>query len=315
MYVIVRSRNLAHIVAVNRQVMKTHGMILLLVASFIESSLLAQIPNNGFEEWLDYGTHLSPLGWWTTNDSTISGDYYPITRSEDHFPEAIGSYSLRIANNIDLLPDWAAYGVAWTGDVTGSDNPAFRVTGHPNSLWGYFKFYPENGDTFEIHARLYSDGVDISGGSFKYSGTTVDWTPFQVVFSEYEKVDSGRIFMSSCYDKDEPNPHGNSVLYIDNLSFDNVLTNISILPDYMDNLLIYPVPANDVLYVKNQMDDWYSANVSIYYSNGQLATRRLITLGVGPQNIDISMLPDGLYMVSVVIDNIIFEEQRVVIAR
>ena len=197
------------------------GMVIFILSC---SNSFGQIPNSGFENWTYTGSYWEPDGWWTANDSISSGNFYPVTRSGDHFPATVGNYSMRLENNLSLLPAWGGYGITWTGDFSGSNNPVFPITGHPASLWGYFKFMPQNNDTMEIHIRLYQNGVDISGGYFKNAGPVTAWTPFNLPFSAYSGADSARIMILACYDNDAPIPHGNSVLYIDNLSFDSLIT-------------------------------------------------------------------------------------------
>ena len=255
-----------------------------------------QIPNSGFEEWINAGTHLNPAGWWTTNELVTSGSYYPVSVSSDHYPPGIGTFSMRLENNPALLPDWAAFGIAWTGNINGSDRPVFPVQGHPTSLWGYYKFLPENGDTMEIHARLYFHGIDISGGSFKTAKTTDMWTAFSLELSEYTVADSARIFLSACYDNDEPSPHGNSILYIDNLSFDSlVTTRTDDLSDRKD-VIVYPNPASDYLVVEMPVSrDLPVLNVELINSSGMLSLAKDKADNTGQLKLDLSSLSSGVY--------------------
>jgi hypothetical protein len=257
---------------------------------------ICQIPNNSFELWEQSGDHLNPVGWWCSNDSVIDGNNHPIERSTEHFPPNSGSYSIRISNNMALLPSWGAFGIIWTGGLQGNDNPAFEVEGHPNKLYGYYKFLPENNDTFEIHIRLYNNGNDIGGGQFKTAEMTNAWLPFTVDISEYEVADSARIMLLACYNNDAPDPTGNSVLFIDNLSFD------SLIVDGMEHIsnqhtsVAFPNPAYDFLTLtsKNNCSDYMYTIVSV--DGKEWATDKTMRFN---EQIDIRHLPNGAYFLNI----------------
>lgn len=63
----------------------------------------AQIPNNGFEIWRNVGNCAEPTSWYSFYSIfDSSGSYCPITRSTDHYPFDVGSYSVRIANDTSI---------------------------------------------------------------------------------------------------------------------------------------------------------------------------------------------------------------------
>jgi len=294
--------------------MKTYRFSPIVFLILLAGMATGQIPNSGFENWIDKGTHLNPAGWWTTNDSVISGDYYPVTPSVDHFPPEIGTYSMRMENHPALLPEWAAFGIAWTGDFNGNDHPVFPVTGHPTSLWGYYKFFPQNGDTMEIHIRIYDHGVEVCWGSFKTAEPAEAWTPFSMTFSEYLYGDSARIFISTCYDNDEPIPKGNSIMYLDNLSFDSLITTyVAEVPD-SDEMVLYPNPASDYLIISlppgsnSQMLD-----VEVIQSAG-IPVQALHDVNYsGQMQLDISQFPAGIYYLRIIHDGHMMQNKVVVL--
>lgn len=55
-------------------------MLAILLFAMASSNGFGQIPNRGFESWMDAGTHLNPEGWRTTNDSVTSGNFFPVIR-------------------------------------------------------------------------------------------------------------------------------------------------------------------------------------------------------------------------------------------
>jgi len=213
----------------------------------------AQIPNNGFENWANIGNGLGPTFWYTPNSLDTTGDYFSVTRSADHFPQNIGSYSIRLENQPLLLPGFKAYGLALTTRLDGSDRPLFAITGHPTSLCGYFKFLPQNGDTMDIHFSFYKNGTEITSGKFINTDTFADWTSFNIPVENifYAEVDSARITVSSFY-SDNLTVHGNSVLYVDNLSFDTPISALNDPATLNNRSFIQPNPASDYIFVKTE---------------------------------------------------------------
>lgn len=291
--------------------------LLLAISLFVMVSGICrtQIPNSGFENWSDSGNHLDPEGWWTTNYVVTSGTYFPVTRSIDHFPPDVGEYSLRMENNPGLLPDWSALGIAWTGDFEGNEKPVFPITGHPTSIWGYFKFFPENNDTFEIHIRLHKDGEDIGGGSFKTGNRVAEWTPFEIRIADYMEADSARILFSSCYDNDEPAPKGNSVLLIDNLSFDQLITGSFDRKQTQKRVSLYPNPARETLTVILAPLSGQMIELGIYDSYGQQHMTRKTANSSESIVFDVSGLQPGVYFVQSRLDGRIIDVSRVVISQ
>lgn len=220
----------------------------------MHSVALAQIPNNGFENWTNAGTCLVPDGWACINDwMGNTQNCYSISRSTDHYPAGIGNYSIRIENRLAVLPDAGAFGLVWTGDSSGfgTNEPVFAVSGHPTSLCGYYKFIPENGDTMDLHYTLYKNGVSVTSGKMLLTAAALNWTPFTIPVSNpgYTSADSGRIMLSSFF-SDNPIIHGNSILYVDNLSFDNLISTSVHALQAERSVMIYPNPAAETCQIQ-----------------------------------------------------------------
>jgi hypothetical protein len=197
--------------------------------------LQAQIPNAGFENWQPNQACLKPLVWNTVySEIDSSGTYCPVQRSDDHYPTDLGQYSVRIANDTAVWHSgtepayWLGWGILFSAHT--NDKPLFPVQGRPKSFCGYYRFLPENGDTLNFRAFLYSNGTEITKAHFRTDQPAPEWTPFQVFFNDtnYVSVDSGRITLSSANEPKDGSlgPLGNSVVWVDNISFDKLLTDI-----------------------------------------------------------------------------------------
>lgn len=271
----------------------TFLLVILIVCSL---NLNAQIPNNGFEDWSVYRGGMTPDGWWCSNNGMDPGNtYFPVTRSIDHYPYTEGEYSMRIESN-PALTEWAAYGIAWPGGYTGSDFPTFPVTGHPKRLCGYYKFFPQNGDRLNIQWFLYKDGQIVPGGyGIFLSGEVMEnWTPFEIAVYDtlYAEADSARISVSSFY-----NPlQGNTVLYIDNLSFDELLTaNQNVVAG--QRVKLYPNPADDRITLDYGEINHPDLTISIFNTMGMLVKEESNVRN--RQVISVSDLKAGVYVVNI----------------
>lgn len=81
-----------------------------------------------------------------------------------------------------------------------------------------------------------------------------EWTSFCFPISEYTDGDSAIITMTSFFNdttREEPaGPFGNSVLFVDNISFDSLVsTSVNQIVNPVD-LKIYPNPGKDVVHIE-----------------------------------------------------------------
>lgn len=269
------------------------------IYAFLLASILmgnAQIPNNGFENWIPYGNGMLPEGWWSANDSvSYTADYFPISRSTDHYPADVGSYSIRIANNPSLLPAWGAMGIVWTGGWSGNDYPAFPINGHPTALCGYYKFLPQN-DSMRIFICLYQNGVEVTQSELLDPGIVAEWTPFSIPIPGYATADSARIMLTT-FDADDFLIHGNSVLYVDNLSFDTLITSVTSGNNPKSLLNLFPDPAFDFVTFKIDGIIPQGLILNIYNDIGELVKTEAVKQN--HQQINIGNLGNGVYLVEI----------------
>ena len=291
-------------------------ILLLMVICALTITMKAQvanIPNNGFENWVTIGNCLEPASWMSSNLWDSLGTFFPITRSTDHYPASAGNYSIRIESNASLLPHSTAYGVAWSGDSYDPGKPSFPVTGHPANFCGFYKFLPQNHDTVYINIVLFKNGVPVSYARVSDTITVSDWTSFTLPFPSYTSVDSAKITLASYFgDNGNYFPHGNSVLYVDNLSFDNLINSIGEVSSANSLVELYPNPASEfvTLKIKNKNSDAVALN--IYKVTGELVRSEMLMQN--QQKINIGELNNGIYMVRIQSKSF-SENQKLVIQR
>jgi hypothetical protein len=151
----------------------------------------------------------------------------------------------------------------------------------------------------EISVHLYLNGNDVSWGNiFSTSSTVSSWTSFNIPFNSYATADSGTIMLQAYY-KNAGNavPHGNSVLYIDNLNFDNLISSVS--EQISKNIVfsLFPNPASDIVTLNIENKNFKDLTLKIYNMMGELVRSELLRQNL--QKINLGGLNNGIYTVEI----------------
>lgn len=280
----------------------------LLIALTINAS--AQITNSGFEDWTTTGNYEEPDGWATMNPYS-PGTFYSCTKSTDHYPANVGSYSIRLENNTSLTQFTGGWGMAITDIMAYPFEPAFPVTGHPTSLTGYYKFESLNSDSMWIKVILFNDGAIVMDEQINEIGSS-SWASFNLPFDIYVDADSATILVCAFLPTGQTDgPNGNSVLYVDNLNFDVLISDVA---EHDNNrlLTIFPNPASDIITLNIDTKNNSALTMDIYTITGELV--RAETLKQNQQQVTISDLSNGIYLVSIK-SNELTETKKLVIQK
>jgi hypothetical protein len=283
----------------------------MLLIELTSNSLNAQIPNNGFENWTIVGNYMEPQGYLTTNPFARTS-FYPVTRSTDHYPPSIGNYSIRIESKPSLLPaDTSGVGIVIQNNTkfVNGPGPKFPISGHPTSITGYYKYLPQYPDSsMIILLQLYLNGTFVSKAKLRGTAAS-DWTSFNIPFLDYLTADSGSIMLCS-YNSDAAGmgfPKGNSVLFVDNLNFDKLITSVSEEPSVNRLFNFYPNPAGDFITVTladiNPMLQHGVENdnpeINIYNTLCEKVLSESIHPMTSSHRMNIKSLPKGIYFIKV----------------
>ncbi len=273
----------------NLIIMKSKFILTSMVLLFAATYVFSQISNNGFELWNNMGTYMDPQSYKTTN-SFMTGTFYPVTRSTDHYPSNVGSYSIRLENKTTVQ---AAVGLAMqTSNLQNGPEPSFQLTGHPTSFTGYYKYLPLGNDTMFIQLTLYQGGTAVAWALLTGTASVSNWTSFNVPISSYTTADSASILLASFYANGSNQPHGNSVLYVDNLNFDNLITSINEADDNgIYKTVFYPNPATNHICLNSNPE---IKTFELYDINGKLVKNILISTDY--TSIAINDLMNGIYL-------------------
>jgi hypothetical protein len=227
-------------------------------------SLNAQvIPNYNFETWTN-GPNSSPDGW-VDHGSNHAG-FYPATQTTDKY---LGTYAVRIENKITATD--TTYGTCATIRPNGSEGfgPAFPISVRYNTLKGFYKYIPINGDSVQIIVYLTKTGFSGPWGNLLAwgqgnLGAAATYTPFSVGYLDslatfiyndnFLIPDSGYISLAAYKSLGGTlynlKPLGNSVLFVDVLNFDSFITGIKANRDITTNFALFPNANNGIFDVK-----------------------------------------------------------------
>lgn len=254
------------------------------------------IPNGNFDNWSTVSYDL-PQGWVAQNDFSAQ----PVQKTTDKYA---GNYAIKLQNiftGTDRRP-----GLAETaGPHSGQYNmfgpmPAFPVSTKPDTLFCFAKFAPQNGDSATIMVQLFHQGQPV-GFSQLFMGPFTNYRLMKLpinYFGSSTNPDSAVIQLAAFQlTNNNTQPHGASALYVDNISFDKVMSSI---PQQEKPLTfyMYPNPANDKLNL--QFEDWQNVKaINITEMSGKLVLHQ----DMYTKQIDVQSFERGIYFISIVTTN------------
>jgi len=197
---------------------------------FTGPSVTQVIPNGTFDNWNNQ-TIDNPLSWVTFgNGVTQSSDAYSGT-------SALGLQSIQRGNFVEISG-------ASSGQQFGMGG--FPFTMMTDSLVGYYKYLTAGADTAAAYVSTSLNGSPVGGGLMAFYPTSV-YTPFSIPVNSNTNPDTMRIdFFSSAADS----ALDGSILLIDNLDFQSIITGINTKENKNSNLFsANPNPVSDKLHI------------------------------------------------------------------
>jgi len=203
------------------RVFSLHSIImraLLLPLALLPLLAAAQIPNGGFENWVDQGGYLDPVGWLTYNDVVTQGGW-PATTVEQGTPGATGNYHCVITTvQVPLgttIQGWISAGVDGT-------NPGFPFTARPAMLTGQWQYGIEPNDTAQVQVLLFNGASQelIALGGIKATGNLPDWQTLQVPLTYFSSGTPDTAFIQIVSSINFSAPIAGSFVKVDDLAFE-----------------------------------------------------------------------------------------------
>lgn len=224
------------------------------------------IPNFDFENWYPYD-HITLNNWCYSrkNDIIQGADLnLPVLISTDAYS---GNYAALVRNVIQ--PSDTIEGRLNSGSC---DNINFSINYKPNSLTGFYKFYPQNGDSLYITIQLFFGTQWIGIGEFKTGDMASEYTPFSAYIKGNNPLipDSANITVQIYKDK----PLGNSYAIIDDFNFDGFWAGVTDEPIVQAtqediDFIIYPNPFNNSTTINFSLEQPEEIQICLYDISGK----------------------------------------------
>lgn len=251
------------------------------------ASASAQVPNGGFESWVDQGTYLDPAGWLTYNDVFIDTGH--VITVERGFPGAVGAFHAVITTR--AMP----VGTALQGWLSLN---GFPLADRPAQLVGQWQYGIQPADTGVVSVLLskWNSGTGarelMAHGELKVTGTLSGWHPLSVPITYFsaEVPDSAYIQFEASFDFADPVP--GSFIKVDDLAFTGVVGVAE--AGAKGDLRLYPSPATGPVHITA---DRRIMEVQVLDLTGRVVLAEVVQAEM--LDLDLSALHAGQYLVHV----------------
>ncbi|MBL7963755.1 MAG: T9SS type A sorting domain-containing protein [Flavobacteriales bacterium] len=222
-----------------------HKLQTALALTCMLSTVAAQIPNGGFENWVNVGGTLEPVGWLTYNDvPTVGG-----ATVEQGLPGNPGSYHAVITSRAAMGGGLPIQG--WVSAGTSGTNDGFPNTSRPAMLTGQWQYGIQPNDTGQVIVALskwnsMTSSTDlIAFGSLEVTGSQGTWQSFSVPLSYSSSDTPDTAYIQIVSSINFGSPVAGSFMKVDDLAFSGtvgVYEAISPAP-----LAVFPNPGKDLI--------------------------------------------------------------------
>jgi hypothetical protein len=268
--------------------MKTPLQRLLSTLAFILSisALSAQIPNGGFESWVNMGGYSEPAGWLTYNDvSTVVG-----ATVEQGTPGNPGAFHAVLTTREATGGGIPIHG--WISAGTSGTHSGFPFIARPAMLTGQWQYGIQPLDTAQVIVALSkwntitSSTDPIAYGSLEITGNVTGWQAFVVPITYYSADAPDTAYIQIVSSINFQNPVVGSFVKVDDLAFAGEVG----LPERTRaHLHVFPSPAANSLHIASSG----SGELRLFDASGREVLRSRITGTTA--TLDVSLLPAGFY--------------------
>ena len=273
---------------------------LLFIAAFFVTSVAAQdtIPNPGFEYWTSnlVPAYDLPNDWTTLNPLTSALNV--ITAYKDSTTVHSGRYSIKLVTK--SVGGQTAPGLVTTGTVnpaSGSITGGIPISSRPAYLSGWYQYAPVAHDSASMSILLTKwdatgDSEIVVGQGTAFAGdSATSWTSFSIPVSYLSGATPDTVLLLF-FASASSNAQVGSTLWLDDLSYLAITSGI----DEVENnpMSVYPNPASQQINIDNQA--MQASSLNLYAADGKFI--KLVKMHEGMNNIDVSSLTAGVYILS-----------------
>ena len=275
--------------------------ILSLLSVVVTSTLFAQIPNAGFENWTAVNTYSVPDGWGTLNNTY---SVQTVTRAN---PGSPGSYYMKITSKTmgaNVIGGIAVSGVL--DSMTMQPKSGFAFNQRPANLTGKWQhmIYGTSQGSILVSLTRWDAGMGmrmpVATGSVTLSGMAMAWATFTVplTYADGNNPDSCIIVLKSSGSA----PTDLDYLWVDNLAFAGAVTGLKTQESVLSHVNVFPNPTAETINVNLNLTSEQNVNLELIDITGKLiVSKDLGTLqGECKHVLHTNGLTKGIYFVRVV---------------
>lgn len=283
-------------------------IILSAVSAFaFTASLMAQIPNAGFENFTTVGSYDVPNGWGTMNHTTALAGVYTATKGT---PGSPGVSYLKLTSK--TVGSAVVNGIAVSGVLDSMAMKAksgFAYTMRPISLtgkWQHMIYGTSQGSVKAVLSKWNTtsnkrDTVAIAEQTL--SGMAMSWANFTINFTYLSSntPDSCIIDLRASGSA----PANNDYLWIDNLAFSGSVTGLENQESFITRILVFPNPSTETIHVTVNLASPQKTTIELT----DLAGRLILTKDAGmlagesEQTLNVSHISKGAYLVRMITES------------
>ena len=235
---------------------KTFLFVFVLLLQFIKFVSAQNIPNGDFEEWL---TCLCDPPYWYTNN------LYPppleCLQISPGFPPYSGDFSIK-----GVVDSCVEISVLYPPILTSYD---INLNVKPETLHGFYKYFPIGEDFFFVSVKLYKDNVLIGEGFLKSEQEVIDFTEFVVNFdyTTNDIPDLAVIEFTIDSSLNDNQLHQGSTWYLDSLTFgplSDIRSESNEVPLMFNLYQNYPNPFNPSTKIKYSVPQTSQVQIKVY---------------------------------------------------
>jgi Secretion system C-terminal sorting domain len=268
----------------------------------ITSSAVAQIPNNGFENWSTMGTYENPDSWGTLNNTTAMASVFTATKGTPGSPGASYLKLTSLTIGPGVVNGIAVSGVLDTIAMLPKSGFAYTTrSANFTGKWQHMIFGSSQGGITVLLTQWNTslnkrDTVAIANQTL--SGMAMSWANFTIPFTYFNgnNPDSCIIFLRASGSA----PTNNDYLWVDNLGFSGVVTGVNETDSYITNVSAFPNPASSHINLTFELKEVQNVNLSMADITGKIIYSKDLEVVHGVKNEVISCdgISKGTYFIT-----------------
>lgn len=286
--------------------------ILSCLTLFLSVASMAQIPNSNFENWSTISGYQSPNSWDNLNKITFSQSIFTCYKGTPG--QSGNSYLAVISRSVigkGIVPGRVVSGKIDT--ATYKPISGFPFSQRPQNLNYYLQYMPfDPSDTSSVKVILtkwnfmLQQRDTIAKGVNNYNAMAHAWFLGSVYlnYQSGDAPDSALIIISSS----GMNAKNGSYIYVDNMSFSGNVIGIEEL-DLKNQIKIYPNPIAEYFTIELTAKSNYIGKVKDLKGT----TIKQLDISNKSNLIDVTSIPEGIYIIQIQTEKILFNEKIVII--